>query len=188
MQRHQKIFSLLFGMTAIALGGYGVSNAKHFNEPAGKPVTISITPSTEPQTITIPPTPSLPAEITIQTQQAIAPDAVSVQIFSPDRQCLELVPQQVSVPQAQSLENAIAKTIDRVSNGDFSLAGYRVQVNNGVATVDLRLSPESQRHFASLSPCETFGLFGSLRQTLTQNLQWNIRDVRFTEQGRELYL
>ncbi|MGK7929620.1 MAG: sporulation/spore germination protein [Spirulina sp.] len=188
MQRYQQVFYPIVGTIAIALGGYGVSNAKYFSEPEGKPVTISITPSRDRQTITIPPSPSLPAEITIQTKQAIDPNAVSIQIFSPDRQCLELVPQQVSVPQDRSLETAIAKTLDRVSNGDFSLAGYRVQVNNGIATVDLRLSPESQRHFASLSPCETFSLFGSLRQTLTQNLQWNIRDVRFTEQGQEIYL
>lgn len=186
MQRHQKILALLVGMSAIALGGYGVSNAKNISE--SQPVAISLASSAERQTIVIPPSPSLPAEITIQTQQAIAANAVSVQIFSPDRQCLELVPQQVSIQQEKSLETAIAQTLDRVSNGDFSLAGYRVQVNDGVATVDLRLSPDSPRHFASLSPCETFGLFGSLRQTLTQNLQWNIRDVRFTEQGQEIYL
>ncbi|WP_204106509.1 MULTISPECIES: hypothetical protein [Spirulina sp. CCY15215] len=186
MQRQTQIFSLFFGITAIALGGYGVSNAEYFSAAEEKPVTISIAASTQPQTITIPPTPSLPAEITIQTKQAT--NAVSVQIFSPDRQCLTLVPQQVSIPQEKSLETAIAKTIEGLNNGDFSLAGYRVQVNNGVATVDIRLAADSPRHFASLSPCETFGLFGGLRQTLTQNLQWNIRDVRFTEQGQEIYL
>ncbi|NEQ15875.1 MAG: sporulation/spore germination protein, partial [Moorea sp. SIO3E2] len=33
-----------------------------------------------------------------------------------------------------------------------------------------------------------FALFGSLRKTLTANSQLNIKDVRFTEQGEDIYL
>jgi hypothetical protein len=61
-----------------------------------------------------------------------------------------------------------------------------VNVDNGVATIDLRIAPESKRQIVSLSSCEQFALFGSLRKTLTSNPQWNIKDVRFTERGQEV--
>jgi hypothetical protein len=68
------------------------------------------------------------------------------------------------------------------------LSGYRVRVNNGVATVDLRLSPQSKRNFVSLSSCEQFALFGSVRKTLTNNSQWKIKEVRFTEKGEAIVI
>jgi hypothetical protein len=72
----------------------------------------------------------------------------------------------------------------------FDLAGYRVQLNEntGVATVDLRLDPESERQFVSLSSCEKFSLFGSLEKTLTSNPEWQINRVRFTERGEEIVI
>jgi hypothetical protein len=96
----------------------------------------------------------------------------------------------VAVPAATTVNAAVGKVLDKASSGDFGLAGYRVNVNakSGVATVDLRLSPDSRRQFASLSSCEQFALFGSLRKTLTNNSQLKIKDVRFTEQGQQIVL
>ncbi|MFM6472207.1 MAG: sporulation/spore germination protein, partial [Dolichospermum sp.] len=57
-----------------------------------------------------------------------------------------------------------------------------------VATVDIRVSPESKRQLFSLSSCEQFALFGSVRKTLMSNSEWKIKDVSFTERGEDITL
>ncbi|WP_404800422.1 sporulation/spore germination protein [Atlanticothrix silvestris] len=112
----------------------------------------------------------------------------NVTLYTSDVQCQKLIPQQVSVPAAEPVTGAVGKIIEERDTGDLSLSGYRVKVENGTATVDLRLSPQSKRQLLSLSSCEQFALFGSLRKTLTSNTQWNIKEVRFTERGKEVIL
>ncbi len=112
----------------------------------------------------------------------------NVTLYTSDVQCQELIPQKVSVPAAEPVTGAVGKIIEERDTADLSLSGYRVKVENGIATVDLRLSPQSKRQLLSLSSCEQFALFGSLRKTLTNNAQWNIKEVRFTEQGKEVVL
>lgn len=125
------------------------------------------------------------ATVTTQPQ-----NTVSLNIYQADAQCQTLVPEKVAVPAGSPVDAAVGKVLEKASSGDFDLAGYRVNVNtkNRVATVDLRLAPNAQRQFLSLSTCEQFALFGSLRKTLVDNSQLKIKDVRFTEQGQELEL
>jgi hypothetical protein len=111
-----------------------------------------------------------------------------VTVYTSDAECQELVPQKTPVSVQEPVAGAVGKILEGRDNGDFSLSGYRVNVKNGIATVDLRLSPNSKRILTSLSSCEQFALFGSLRKTLTSNGQWNIKDVRFTEKGEEIAL
>ncbi|MFN6512903.1 MAG: sporulation/spore germination protein [Nostoc sp. CreGUA01] len=112
----------------------------------------------------------------------------NVTIYTSDVQCQELIPEKVSVPANEPVTNTVGKIIEKRDTSDFSLSGYRVNVKNGVATVDLRISPESKRQIASLSSCEQFALFGSVRKTLTSNAAWNIKEVRFTERGEDIVL
>lgn len=111
-------------------------------------------------------------------------------IYKADSRCETYVPETVTVPAETPVQAAIKEVLDRGENGDFSLAGYRVRIDqkNRIATVDLRIAPDSKRKFVSLSTCEQFALFGSLRKTLTSNSQWKIRDVRFTEKGQAIFL
>jgi hypothetical protein len=111
-----------------------------------------------------------------------------ITVYTSDAECQELVPQKTPVSSQEPVAGAVGKVLEGRDNGDFSLSGYRVNVKNGIATVDLRLSPNSKRILTSLSSCEQFALFGSLRKTLTSNSQWNIKDVRFTEKGEEIAL
>lgn len=138
-----------------------------------------------------PPTvfPPLAGSVSNATPVAVA-STLSVDIYLPDSRCETLLPTKVSIPADTPAQAAIGKVLEQRDTADFSLAGYRVSVNpsSRVATVDLRIAPGSQRKFVSLSTCEQFALFGSLRKTLTSNPTLNIRDVRFTEQGQELYL
>ncbi|RAM51329.1 MAG: sporulation/spore germination protein [Hapalosiphonaceae cyanobacterium JJU2] len=113
---------------------------------------------------------------------------VNVTLYTSDAQCQELVPQKTTVPAQEPVTGAVGKILDQRDNGDFGFSGYRVNIKDGVATVDLRLTPNSQRQITSLSSCEQFALFGSLRKTLTSNPQWGIKDVRFTEQGKDIVL
>ena len=113
---------------------------------------------------------------------------VDVTVYSSDPQCQELVPEKTPVSAEEPVAGAVGKILEGRDSGDFSLSGYRVNVKDGVATVDFRLNPNSKRFLSSLSSCEQFALFGSLRKTLTSNNQWKIKDVRFTEKGEEVAL
>ncbi|MEH2065190.1 MAG: sporulation/spore germination protein [Nostoc sp.] len=122
------------------------------------------------------------------TSEATISKTTSVTLYTSDTQCQKLIPEKVSVPAEEPVTNVVSKILEKRDTSDFSLSGYRVNIKNGIATVDLRISPESKRQIASLSSCEQFALFGSLRKTLTSNAQWNIKEVRFTERGEDIVL
>lgn len=122
------------------------------------------------------------------TSKAATSKTTKVTLYTSDTQCQELIPEKVSVPAEEPVKNVVGKIIEKRDTSDLSLSGYRVNVKNGIATVDLRISPDSKRQIASLSSCEQFALFGSLRKTLTSNAQWNIKEVRFTERGKDIVL
>jgi Sporulation and spore germination len=121
----------------------------------------------------------------VQIAQPVSEKTVPITIYEADAQCETFVPLQVEVSRTNSLNGAIGAVLDRWNSGDFSLAGYQVSVDeaNQIATIDLRVDPTSERQLISLSTCERFALFGSLSQTLTQNPQWQISRVQFTEKG-----
>ncbi|MEA5627010.1 sporulation/spore germination protein [Nostoc sp. UHCC 0251] len=126
--------------------------------------------------------------LSLSTPKATTSKTTNVMLYTSDTQCQELIPEKVSVPAEEPVTNVVNKILEKRDTSDFSLSGYRVNIKNGIATVDLRISPDSKRQIASLSSCEQFALFGSLRKTLTSNAQWNIKEVRFTEQGKDIVL
>ncbi|MFE4105211.1 sporulation/spore germination protein [Almyronema epifaneia] len=138
-------------------------------------------PSTPADRITAP-TAALPTTAKPQT---------AVTIYRVDSTCSDFVPQVVQVESDQAIEQAISQVLSQEQTGiGFDLAGYRINVetSSGEATIDLRLSPQSQRQLVSLSSCEQLALFGSLRETLLRNPDWNIRSVQFTERGKAIVL
>ncbi|MDY6781751.1 MAG: GerMN domain-containing protein [Cyanobacteriota bacterium] len=182
MQRTKKRLTyLIVGLMLAGAGGCGLSATQMDSSSVPSPLSLSAGEATVPQATAkaVDPAPS-------EQSKAIAQNTTSVTLFYPDSRCETLVPETAAVAEEQSLDAAIARVIAKAESGDFDLAGYRASVENGVATVDLRLSPDSPRHFVSMTMCEQFALFGSLRKTLTENPQWNVRDVRFTEEGQEI--
>ncbi|NEQ18733.1 MAG: sporulation/spore germination protein [Microcoleus sp. SIO2G3] len=154
------------------------------SQPDSTPASSALVPRQKP-------VPSQPLTTgTKATTTTQAQNTISLNIYQADSQCQTLVPEKVAVPARSPVDAAVGKVLEKASSGDFDLAGYRVNVNfkSGVATVDLRLAPDAQRQFLSLSTCEQFALFGSLRKTLVDNAQLKIKDVRFTEQGQDLEL
>ncbi len=111
-----------------------------------------------------------------------------ITLFTSDLQCQELVPQKVSVSANEPVKDAVGKIIASKNTADINISNYRVNVNNGMATVDFRIPPDSPRQLVSLSSCEQFTLFKSIEKTLTSNPKWKIRNVRFTQSGEEIYL
>ncbi len=122
------------------------------------------------------------------TSQAATNKTINLTLYTSDSECQELIPNTVSVPAEEPATGIVGKIIEQQDTGDFNLSGYRVNVKNRTATVDLRISPESKRQLVSLSHCEQFNLFGSLRKSLTSNAQLNIKQVRFTERGKKITL
>jgi hypothetical protein len=124
----------------------------------------------------------------LSTPKTATSKTTNVILYTSDAQCQKLIPEKASVAAEGGVTNVVNKILEKRDTSDFSLSGYRVNIKNGIATVDLRISPESKRQIASLSSCEQFALFGSLRKTLTGNAQWNIKEVRFTERGEDIVL
>lgn len=193
---------LMTGLIVLSLSSCASPPANRQSGNTGSPTTETTnTPSTtgsdsaastpaQPQTKT--PVTSQPLNATSDrsTSTARARNTVTLNVYQADSQCQALVPEKVTVPADSPMNAAVGKVLKQADSGDFELAGYRIQVNpkSGIATVDFRLSPDSRRQFASLSACEQFALFGSLRKTLTDNSQLKIKDVRFTQQGQTIQL
>jgi hypothetical protein len=100
-----------------------------------------------------------------------------------------LIPQKVRVNKEHPIESAVTKVLETQHNSDFDV-NYRVILDRTakLATIDLRIPANSKRQLVSLSSCEQLALFGSLRQTLTSNQGWEIQKVRFTKEGKEIWL
>ncbi len=117
-------------------------------------------------------------------------NTVTVTFYKADSQCEKLIPEKVNVAADKVIENVVGEVIKQQTTADFNLEGYRVNVDRdtGVATIDFRLAPNSKRKFTSLSSCEQMALFGSLTKSLTSNSDWQIKEVRFTDRGKEIIL
>ncbi|MEL6246879.1 MAG: hypothetical protein AAFR15_02585 [Cyanobacteria bacterium J06627_15] len=117
-------------------------------------------------------------------------DLTAVSIYTMDDQCNEYEQSTIRVSRDQAMSQAIGQVISSQKYEAFELAGYRVNydADEGTAVVDLRLDPDSERQFVSLSSCEQRSLFGSVEETLMKNPDWSVTSVEFTNRGEELLL
>ena len=139
------------------------------------------------------PTPAKPLnpEVTKspKSPSSAAKNTVSINIYQVDNQCNDFIAERMDVPQNNSLDMAVSKVIEKSNINEFSLSNSKVTIDpQGIATIDFQVASNSKRRFISLSSCEQFNLFGSLRKTLIDNPDWQIKDVRFTEGGKEIVL
>ncbi len=169
--------SFLFCATTLITSGCGLLVAETSSEVANR---LSEDLANQPEKVT-PPAPAIAAvEPSVPT--------VTVTRYKIDRQCNELVPEDLEVAAAAPLEETIETIVGDRSNGDFRIAGYRVDIDESTntATLDFRLPIDSPRSIYSLSHCEQFALLGELRQTLVANANWDIENVIFQVQGQGL--
>ena len=154
--------------------------------PSDAPVVSS--PAASPSAAPSPTSPIEKSPLAPQTASVAAKRMVPVSVYKVDNQCRNFVAEKTAVSANQPIAGAVGKVLENADSADFSLSGYRVNVASGVATVDLRVDPDSKRKLVSLSSCEQMAIFGSLRKTLTSNAQWKIKSVRFTDRGKEVVL
>jgi hypothetical protein len=119
----------------------------------------------------------------------IETNKINVIIYRSDNLCENYITETVELSEIEALEKTIAIIIDHNNSSDFNIVGYRVKTDEktNIATIDFRLEPDSQRQLISLSSCEQFALFGSLRQTLINHKPWNIKDIHFLQQGKNIF-
>lgn len=158
----------------------------------GRSADVSNLPAASPSSgvTSLPPSP-VPSSSESPTPIApLGPALTTVTIYVVDAQCDQLVPETVTVSSERSLEAVVGIIVDRQSNADLELVGYRVRHEPGSSqvTIDLRRSPTAKRGFVSLSTCEQLALFGSLHKTVTSHPAWGIKSVTFTEQGKAINL
>ncbi|MDB9310402.1 sporulation/spore germination protein [Aphanizomenon sp. CS-733/32] len=179
----QTILSLFLVVSSTVISSCDSSNTADNPTPETIPNSkINPSPPKKPQKS---PTPKVEL---YSNNKAISGKTTNVTVYTSDAQCQELIPQKADVSAAAPMNEAIGKIFKEQSTADFSVSGYRINVKNGVAIVDLRISPDSKRQVSSLSSCEQFALFSSVRKTLISNSQWKIKDVRFTERGEDITL
>ena len=172
----------LAGMIFLSLTGCRTSTQVDLdrNDFSNKPENVAIaTPASSPEQIVAveQPKPAEPAKKAI------------VNLYQPDIECKKLIPEPVDLESDRSMDAAVRKVLQARNTADFTVSGYRISIDkNRVATVDLRLHPDSQRQFVSLSMCEQFALFGSLRETLTNYPDWEIKGVQFRDRGKPIQL
>lgn len=126
--------------------------------------------------------------ITVKSEINENSPTVAVTRYKIDQQCNGLVPTDLEVAATKSMEKTVETIIGDRSNGDFRIAGYRLNLDpvTKVAILDLRLPLDAPRTINSLSHCEQFALFGELRETLTKNSAWKINTVQFQSQGEAI--
>jgi hypothetical protein len=148
-------------------------------KPPGPAPTIAPKPSEEPPINPFGETPATPFKTATATGK-------SLNIYKADAQCNGLFPQKVEMPGPVDANAAIGQVIANSNSPDFRIVNYRVNVENGTATVDLRLPANAKRPFSALSACEQLEFFGSMEKTLTSNPSLQVRAVRFRDGQKEL--
>lgn len=138
--------------------------------------------------IAVLPAATLLAQAFDASDQIARVNQTAITIYQVDTQCQSYVSQRIQVNRQTPVQAAVGHILMTQDVAGFEVAGYRVSVDDKKheATVDLRLMSTSPRPMTALSICEQMALFGSLRQTLLQNDDWNIQSVRFLERGQEI--
>jgi Sporulation and spore germination len=109
-----------------------------------------------------------------------------ITVYQLDNECTDYVAKKMTVPTQNATSALVGKVLETSNSPDFKIDNYRVQVENGTATIDLRLPPDAKRPFTAMSACEQQSLLGSLSKTLTSNPNLKINNVRFTDGKEEL--
>ena len=188
----------LAGMIFLSLTGCRTSTQVDLdrNDFTSKPENVAIaTPASSPEQIVAVEQPKQAIENSpkiVQPNGPLRPEPATkaiVNLYQPDIECKKLIPEPVHLESDRSMDAAVRKVLQARNTADFTVSGYRISIDkNRVATVDLRLHPDSQRQFVSLSMCEQFALFGSLRETLTNYPDWQIKAVQFRDRGKPIQL
>ncbi|MEG4303530.1 hypothetical protein [Microcoleus sp. D3_18a_C4] len=118
----------------------------------------------------------------------LSENTATVTVYKVDNLCQTLKQETVTGPENQLMSSAVNEVLKQPIFDSLGLAGYRLKIDRdlGIATVDLRASGNYRQKLQNLSSCQMLGLFGGLRQTLTNYAPWQVKTVRFTELGEDI--
>jgi hypothetical protein len=200
--KYSTIFPLLTTTGLLLLASCQGPQPPKAVDPAASPSNIVATPSSSPITIASPPPTTKPSDAPVVAQEppkakpipspatpfktATSSQNKSLNIYKADAQCNGLFPEKVELPGPADANAAVGQVIANNNSPDFRVVNYRVNVENGTATVDLRLPANAKRPFSALSACEQLEFFGSMEKTLTSNPSLQVRSVRFRDGQKEL--
>ncbi len=157
--------------------------------PSAKPSTAPIAdaaPGSAPSPPVVPDSTTPDNAVPSQKLAANSSQTQEITVYQLDNQCEEYIAQKITVPAKDVTTTLVGKVLENSNSPDFKIDNYRIQVENGTATIDLRLPPDAKRPFAAMSTCEQRSLLGSLNKTLTENPNLKINAVRFTDGKEEL--
>jgi Sporulation and spore germination len=117
---------------------------------------------------------------------AVKGKTIALNIYQLDNQCDKFQATKSTVAANQPVTQAIAQTLGKANSESLDVAGYRVKVASGIATIDFRPIPNARKSLTTLANCEQKALFGSVRRTLTQNPALKIKSVQFTDRGQPI--
>lgn len=195
MVRFPNVFLGLLVAVGLTVAGCNGTESTDVAAPPSTPVEEPVTETEKIDEDTIPATepgdgdqPSVSAQSDGVNGADSDTEMVAVSIYVMDDSCSDFQAESVEVPADEAMTKAVGEVLDRHSFEAFELSGYRVNVEDSKATVDLRLAEESERQFLSLTSCEQQGLFGGLKETLLKNPTWQVNQVEFTNRGAEIVL
>jgi hypothetical protein len=179
--------SLLLGATGCTMRPTSVGGDRPLNN--ASTYLWSISPPSTGQPSTAASWPDGVQRMAIALVDQAQPKTTAATLYMADGSCTAFESKTVELPPQDAIDHAISQLLATQSVKSIPLAGYRVEQRlSGTVRVDLRFAPDMTRSVYSLSNCEQFALFGSIRATLVQNPQWQVTQVIFTERGKELVL
>ncbi|MGF1458583.1 MAG: hypothetical protein ACFBSG_06100 [Leptolyngbyaceae cyanobacterium] len=135
---------------------------------------------------------AIAAEIFGDLAQLNAPAPLTVTLYTPTPSCDRYQGKEAAIVLAKAIPQVVHFLLAEQTPKliDFELDSYQIQQNPKQQSIriDLRRHPQARRHFISLSICERRILFGSLRETLLNNPDLQIREIQFTEGGQPIQI
>ena len=124
----------------------------------------------------------------VLSSTVVSENTLTVAVYKVDNLCQSLNPETITGPNNQLMSSAVNEVLNQQIFSSLGLVGYRLKIDRdlGIATVDLRASGNSRQKLQNLSSCQMLGLFGGVRQTLSNYAPWQIKTVRFTELGQDI--
>ena len=124
----------------------------------------------------------------VLSSSAVSENTVTLTVYKVDNLCQSLNPETITGPDNQLMSSAVNEVLNQQIFSSLGLVGYRLKIDRdlGIATIDLRATGNSRQKLQNLSSCQMLGLFGGVRQTLSNYAPWQIKTVRFTELGEDI--
>ena len=124
----------------------------------------------------------------VLASSAVSENTVTLTVYKVDNLCQSLNPETITGPDNQLMSSAVNEVLNQQIFSSLGLVGYRLKIDRelGIATVDLRATGNYRQKLQNLSSCQMLGLFGGVRQTLSNYAPWQIKTVRFTELGQDI--